>query len=272
MFLSDYHLHSCFSFDCSQTIEEIAREAAQKQLREIAVTDHAELAAGASAAYLADLSEAAQAIDRAAQRWSGRLTIRKGVELGNAHLAPQAADEIARGFSGDFIIGSVHNIQPEQDVAYCDYTKTDPDKMLRAYFDAVKTVAETADYDVLGHLTYPLKAIFEQTGTVPDLRRYTAQLESIFTIVAARGKGIEVNTSGLRCRLGKLLPDAPLLRLYRQCGGRCVTVGSDAHRPQDVGAGICEAAERLKECGFAEITTFEKRRPIPRPIETSGTA
>ena len=39
----DYHLHSEFSFDSSEKIENICKKAVEEGISEIAVTDHAEL-------------------------------------------------------------------------------------------------------------------------------------------------------------------------------------------------------------------------------------
>ena len=198
--------------------------------------------------------------------FQGKLIIRKGMELGNANLEPEEAMDWCRKFSGDFIIGSVHNLEPGQDVADYDYSQVDAGMLFHDYLDAVANIAGTLDYDVLGHITYPLKAICEQTGEVLDMRRYRGQFRRIFEAVAGRGKGIEVNTSGLRYRLGRLLPDRELLELYRSCGGVHITVGSDAHRPEDVGEGIVQAVECLCTLGWREITVYQGRQPIPRPI------
>ena len=279
MFLSDYHIHSSFSYDSRQTVAQIAQAAMEKGMEEIAITDHVELAAPKLRGGKAELREAVKEIEQVGACFQGKLIIRKGMELGNANLEPEEATDWCGKFSGDFIIGSVHNLEPGQDVAYYDYSKVNARMLFHDYLDAVANIAGTLDYDVLGHITYPLKAICEQTGEVLDMRRYRGQFRRIFEAVAGRGKGIEVNTSGLRYRLGRLLPDRELLELYRSCGGVHITVGSDAHRPEDVGEGIAQAAECLRALGWREITVYQGRQPIPRPIlrstmreASSGTA
>ncbi len=271
-FLTDYHLHSSFSYDSEQTIEKIARAAQEKGMSEIAVTDHVELAAENLQGGKADLAKAAAEIDRVNQQCRGLLVIRKGMELGNANLDPEGAAACCRKFTGDFIIGSVHNLEPGKDVAYYDYSRADTETIFGQYLEAVTFVAESQDYDVLGHITYPLKAICEQTGRIPDMRKYEKQFRRIFEAVIKRGKGIEVNTSGLRCRLGSLLPDRELLKWYRACGGTNITVGSDAHRPQDVGEGIAAATADLYAIGYRELTTYIYREPIRREIVETSTA
>ena len=267
MFLSDYHLHSSFSFDSVQTIEEIAETAVKKNINEVAITDHIELAAGDLPGCRANILKAAEEIDRVGKNKKRKLVIRKGIEVGNAHLEPEEAKVCSKSFAGDFIIGSVHNLEWGKDVAFYDYFHIDKEKVFPAYLDALLCVAKSSDYDVLGHITYPLKAIYEQTGTIPDMGKYTEQFRRIFKIVIDRGKGIEVNTSGQRGLLRRLLPDEDLLCLYKKCGGTLLTLGSDAHKLSDVGEGICGAAKALMKLGFWEIAVYEDRKPILKKIE-----
>ena len=75
-----------------------------------------------------------------------------------------------------------------------------------------------------------------------------------------RGKGIEINTSGLRQKYGRTLPDEHYIRLYRDLGGEILTVGSDAHCAADLAAGIPEGLALARECGFRYVAYFERRR------------
>lgn len=45
MMKEDYHMHSCYSFDGKMSLENIIQESIRKGIKEIAVTDHIELAA-----------------------------------------------------------------------------------------------------------------------------------------------------------------------------------------------------------------------------------
>ena len=72
------------------------------------------------------------------------------------------------------------------------------------------------------------------------------------------GRAIELNT----CRGHDLDCWPPLLRWFRECGGELVTVGADAHRPDQVARGIPEALQMLRAAGFDHVTTYERRRPV----------
>ena len=82
--------------------------------------------------------------------------------------------------------------------------------------------------------------------------------DEIFRELISRGKAFEVNTSAWR-------NDAPwgldILRRYRELGGEYVTTGSDAHKPEHVGADFDKACTILKDCGFQYYKICEKRAP-----------
>ena len=81
------------------------------------------------------------------------------------------------------------------------------------------------------------------------------------------GKALEVNTSDLQQKIGRTLPDLPLLKRYRVLGWRLVTLGSDAHSTADLGKGIEEGMDVLREAGFTEFAVYEKRQPRMLPLE-----
>ena len=58
----------------------------------------------------------------------------------------------------------------------------------------------------------------------------------------------------------------PLLEQYRSLGGEIVTLGTDAHIPEDIGKGIGDAAGLLKELGFRYYTVYRRRRPEFIPL------
>ena len=47
----------------------------------------------------------------------------------------------------------------------------------------------------------------------------------------------------------------------RELGGQFVTLGSDAHAAEDLGAGIPEAMQMACDAGFEYFTFYKKRQP-----------
>jgi len=75
------------------------------------------------------------------------------------------------------------------------------------------------------------------------------------------GKGIEINTSGLRQSPKEAFPGLDVVKLYRNMGGEILTIGSDAHMAEDVGRGLKEALDMAREAGFRHITVYNRRKP-----------
>ena len=116
------------------------------------------------------------------------------------------------------------------------------------------------DYDVLGHLTYISKC-----GANPrkELLRYDdhkAIMDEIMMELVKRGKGMELNTSGID-RCGGSLPTLDYFQRFHELGGKIVTVGSDSHDVARAGQYTHEMVAELKKI-FGYVCTFEDRRPI----------
>ena len=93
-----------------------------------------------------------------------------------------------------------------------------------------------------------------------DLSTYRDKIQVILETLVEKGRGIEVNTSGLRSGQG-CFPDLEVVRLFKELGGEAITVGSDAHFKEDVGQGIAQGYELIKAAGFKYVATFSDRRP-----------
>ena len=115
------------------------------------------------------------------------------------------------------------------------------------------------DYSVLGHLDVINR--YDLLGCYPFEKTEDIVAE-ILKLAIKDGKGIEVNTSSFRYGLPDLQPCRKILHLYKDLGGRILTIGSDAHYPNYVGAHIPEVMDILRdEIGFTEICTFDRMVP-----------
>lgn len=184
-----------------------------------------------------------------------------GVELGQATHNFEFADSIVSDDRLDFTIGSMHELRGRDDFAFLDYPNEDISSLLNEYFDELTALVKWGRFDVLGHLTYPLRYICGEAGIPVDLFAYEDKIRTVFTELAAADKGIEINTSGLRQKYGKTFPDLDMIKLFRECGGKIVSIGSDAHRTCDIGKGINEGCELAKAAGFSRIYYYKKHVP-----------
>ena len=57
-------------------------------------------------------------------------------------------------------------------------------------------------------------------------------ITEILKTVIQDGKGIEINTSSRRYGLKDSTPSRDILKLYKELGGKIITIGSDSHKPE----------------------------------------
>ena len=118
---------------------------------------------------------------------------------------------------------------------------------LADYLGQVRKLAEWGRFQVLGHLTLPLRYLNENRGMHVSFDGFEEEIAEIFRLIIPKGIGIELNTN----RGNTPLPDEKWLRLYRSLGGEIVTLGTDAHTPGRLWAVPSGRGRRCcGRCGF----------------------
>lgn len=124
-------------------------------------------------------------------------------------------------------------------------------------------MAEVGDFDVLAHLTCPLRYINGKYRRGLSIEPHRELITEILRTIIRREKALEVNTSGLHNFYGGLMPGREILAQYHAMGGRLITLGSDAHTADRLANGFDETVSLLKEIGFRDYCYYERRRPCP---------
>lgn len=254
-------MHSKYSFDGHEEIQDMCEEAIRKGLKEIAITDHYDLFKDKQYARSVDFESLYEDIARAKERYVGNLIVRAGIELGQ----PQADSEESRRFLAqydlDFVIGSLHNLEDALDVGEYDFSEKDIYKLYPTYIESLIELATHYDFDVMGHITYPMRYAYEQLGVYPDMNVFEESIRDLYKVLIKRGKGIEINASGFFQSIERSMPDVKLVKLYKECGGEIITIGCDAHRLKHIGCATKFGLDVAREAGFKYITTYEQRKP-----------
>ena len=255
----DFHLHSDVSFDSICPAADILKAAEQRGLREICFTDHYDYNDIKDRPH--DLFSLERYRDVYDALSSETVKIRRGVEFG---LTPWNQAELralmeARHF--DFVIGSVHSVGGS-DPYYPEYWKDaeNTDGFEKYLLQTLECVKVHDGFDVLGHINYACKSEHNPTKKPLCYEDYPELCDEIMRILVKKGKGMEVNTSGMD-RVGEFLPSATYLKRFKELGGEIVTVGSDAHNAERVGQYAEEALSVLREI-FGYVCTFENRTPV----------
>ncbi len=253
----DYHLHSSVSFDSNCDAKKIVRAAENKALKEICFTDHYD--------FNDDIGKQHELfdIDKYREAYSGlysdSVKILQGVEFGLTHWNKAELSSLLLQYDFDFVIGSVHfagGYDP-----YCEdfWLHNGVNEGFEKYLlQTLKCVKQHNDFDVLGHINYVCKSVYNPTKKPLRYGDYSDLCDEIMKTLAEKGKGMEINTSGVD-RVGELLPSYDYIKRFKELGGEIITVGSDSHDDVRVGQYILEATEVAKAV-FGYVNTFEKRK------------
>lgn len=255
----DFHIHSRVSFDSDADPAEIVNAAIKAGMREICFTDHLDYDPMNDNPSLAFSSEIyADAYDRLC---SADVKIRRGMEFGMLPDNYSTMEEDLQRRPFDFVIGSVH-FADGMDIYYPPFWegKTIEVAERQVLEQTLECVRVHDGFDVLGHLTYISKADANPVKRVVPYDAHRECVDEIFRQLIQKGKGIEINTSGIDI-CGEPLPGLGYLHRFKELGGEIVTVGSDAHTVSRVGQYCTEICEAVKEV-FGYVCTFENRKPI----------
>ncbi len=255
--LADYHIHTSRCGHASGTIAEYVEQARARGLAEIGFSDHLPLWHTIDATlamswdefplYMAEINKLKE--DRGSPR------VKLGIE---ADYIPEHIDrtaEILADYDFDYVMGSVHFIDGWgfDDRRYSHlYDAYEISDLYERYFNLLIEAAGTGLFDIMAH---------------PDLVKKYHRMEpepiSLYEKTAAAladaGVCIEVSSAGLRKPCREIYPSHEFLKICR-AHDVPVTLGSDAHTPDQVGDEFNELVNALREAGYTEITIFDGRR------------
>lgn len=253
----DFHLHSRVSFDSDCNPQEIVTAAEKNGLKEICFTDHYDFNDDPIKKHdLFKIEDYKAAYDSLK---SDSVIIRKGVEYGLTDWNTRQLKELLSGYDFDFCIGSVHYAGGYDPYSKEFWEHNGWEEGFYTYLlQTLKCVKAHTDFDVLGHINYVCKSEHNPTKKPLYYGDYSDICDEIMKSLIEKGKGMEINTSGVD-RVGEFLPDITYLRRFKELGGEIVTVGSDSHNGERVGQYIGGALEIAKEV-FGYVCTFEKRK------------
>ena len=253
----DLHTHTKFSFDGAKDGSgepaAVAKAALDAGLSAIALTDHCDIddiIEGIYPTYPAD--EIFREVERVKSDFDGKLSILRGIELGEPHVYPAEARKLLSEQNYDFVLGSLHNLRGYPDFYFLKFDRMEQLQIDYLVRRAISEQLEIVNFewngrhiDSLAHITY-IGRYLDECGASCDFLRFEPEWRRLFHAMIENDVALELNTSGLR-KGGRLMPTPELVKLYIDCGGKRFTLGSDAHTARDVGKNLADAAELLPE-------------------------
>ena len=272
---ADMHTHSEFSHDSTCKIEDMCAAQAAKGTDIMAVTDHFDTASDGIYDLHAPIAACYENVAKCRETSRQQCRLLFGVEIGESFWVPEAYEKVRQLCPYDVIIGSVHLVRyPGHYEAYSqiDFSQFSEEELhgyLKAYFADMCTMLDALDFDILAHMTNPLRYMVGKYHRKVDISRYDQEIDHILKTIIQKGIALEVNTSSFDA-LGDWIPSRQILCRYRDLGGYLITLGSDAHVAASASLHFEEALQELKNLGFRELFYYVNRVPIAYNIICEG--
>lgn len=265
----DYHTHHWRCQHAEGDLSDYVEAAIAAGLDEIGLSDHSPIY------HLGDdpkplkhtimsqleLPNYVRAMEEVRDRYADRITVRLSIESDYILGWDRHYRELWQRYPLDYVIGSVHWLG-----TWTLWSAAPPDgksvaDMYELYLHTLQAAARSGAYEVLGHID-----LFTQLWPDHGLEASTLWDETL-RVIAEAGLTVELNTSGYRDPARRAPYPVPTLveRLHHYAIP--VTLGSDAHKPEEVGSHFDEAVALLMSAGYRQIATYAGRRRIMVPLE-----
>lgn len=264
-------MHTPRCGDASGAYEEYIEKALEQGLKEIGFSGHSpqyflpkDMRRRESAIPEEELELYVEEVETLREKYRGSLEIRLGLEVDFVPGHEKELEAIVSFYPWDYLLLSVHylNDWPFDHPKYiARYGEWDINDLFATYYRVLKEGVETGFFDAVAHFDLPKKFGFRPTREIEEL-------EEVLLACAEQGVALELNTAGWRRPVGEAYPSRAILERARKLG-LSVCVGSDAHRPEDVGRDFDRAETLLREAGFASILRFTKREKTLVPLQES---
>ena len=255
--LIDYHMHF-MSHDVKGKFKPIdyVNSAKNRGLSEIGFSEHFAIKKIGQIDYSMDYEELKKYIKAIKKlKESSDFPVKIGLEMDFFPRLEKRIGETLKSYPFDYVIGSVHFIKewPVDDpTSIPDYKKSNINKLYEEYFNLIKQAIKSKLFDIIGHIDLIKIFGFKPKNDITNL------LEDIADTLKENKVCIEVNIRGLSKPCKEIYPSEKILSL---CFERKVpiTLGSDAHSPEEVGKDFDKAVKMVKGIGYREIARFTRR-------------
>lgn len=259
--MKDCHIHTNISHDGISSIEEYLKYASLIGVDEITFTEHYDDYTG-----LETKLKTLDVLDYYNQYLLYKndkiLKTNFGIEIGLQPDLVNKIEKITNQYPFDFIIGSSH-ITCKKDMAmdksfFDGYSRKEA--YLRYFKEVLQNIILYNQFDVYGHLDYVVRYGGYASKKI-EYNEFKEILDEILINLIKKDKGIEINTSGIRYGLGNPHPNIDVIKRYKELGGKIITMGSDAHKTEDLAKNFNEAFDILENIGYREVAIYHNRIP-----------
>lgn len=265
--LYDQHLHSRHSFDSRTEPADNVRHALTRGLAGLTFTEHFDTHPDDWATCTYDDGAYSAAIAQLRVEFGDRIWIGKGIEVCYQPQTMPFVLDFLKSHEFDMVMLSVHYFHGQAIHLRDGWATRTVNEVSRLYLEtvleAVRFAASLADmekavFHVLGHLDL-VKRYSQRFHGVCDVSPHRNLIDEILRICLAADLTPEINTSSWRQGLQESMPGAATVRRYAELGGTAMSLGSDAHRAEDIGADFDRAVNQMTAAGIHHLAVFRNR-------------
>ena len=256
----DYHTHTDLCKHAEGGPEEYILKAIALGLDEVGCSDHAPMPGNYDERHRMSLEQYdsvyAPKVSELMERYEDRIVVKRGVEVDFYPGTESWVKEFIERNDFDFVIGSVHfivNRGSEKALFGQDYRREEVERLHEEYFEAVRASAESGLFDIIGHCDI-IKKFGQRSG-----KRIDEAMQSALEAIKEADLCLEINTSGLRRPERETYPSERILQRAKELRIP-MTLGSDAHKPAEVGADFDRAVALVQKYGNGKFSVFNKRK------------
>lgn len=251
--MNDLHIHTKFSCDSEAEMKEYIENAINKGMNAIGFTEHVDLNQNDYGYHYYNSSDFFEEFHRLKSLYKEKITMLAGIEFGEPHLYPDELEKLVR-LPYDYVIGSIHwigDMFPCQEVRGRYSSK----EFYSLYWKEVLKTVKHGGFQILGHMDFPKRYYGE-------IYYEEAVMNEIFKRLLDQDIVPEINSSSIRKGHNQTMPGKELLQIYKDCGGKYITIGSDAHEVKDLAADNEMAKELSTSLGLQEVIFVKGKRVL----------
>ena len=266
MIHADIHLHTSFSTDCNEEMENVIKAGCERGLDIICFTEHIDRDYPIPGQFVLDCDLYRKKFLEMRDKYKNRITLLYGVELGLLPWLSEWYESFVKQYPFDFVIGSIHNPK-NVDPYYPEYFEgRSEEEAYREYFEeSLACVRAFSGFDAIGHMDYIVR-YGPNKNKEYSYGKYSEFIDPILELIVEKGIALEVNSAGYRKGLGEPNPCRDIVMRYRALGGELITIGSDAHSAKDVACDFDRVEDLLISCGFKKHAVYFGRAPKLYPL------
>jgi histidinol-phosphatase (PHP family) len=267
--IADYHIHTHLCRHAEGEPHEYVERAIALGMTEMGFSDHLPHIAGWRPAGdlpddfgmgRHDLDDYVALVQDLKREYARDVTILLGVEADYIEETLDEAAALLDEYPFDYVIGSVHFVGDRFSFDHPQLRDELPVYGIdRIYIEGLALVARAAAsgrFAIIGHLD-----LMKTFGHRPeDAGAVAAAAASALRAIKRAGSALELNTAGWRKPVGEAYPAPDLLAAAADLDIP-LTLGSDAHRPDDVGADFTRATALACEAGYSAALRLSDGRP-----------